>query len=75
VIGFALPENREIELVVYNLDGQKMATLVKGLRPAGTYSVRWDGTNDGGRQLASGGYLYRVKAGQQVETRKLLLLR
>ena len=77
VIRFALPEGDDVELVVYNLAGQKVAMLVQGAREAGTYSVRWDGRDDGGRTLASGVYLYRLRTanGQQVETRKLLLLK
>ena len=52
-----------------------MATLIQGARQAGVYTVHWDGTDTAGRPLASGMYLYRLRAGQQVETRKLLLLR
>jgi len=50
---------------------------VEGVRQAGSYSLNWDGQDDGGSELASGVYLYRLRAGrgQQVETRKLLLLR
>ena len=44
-------------------------------REAGSYSVRWDGVTDAGLELASGVYFYRLTAGEQVETRKLLLLR
>ena len=44
-------------------------------REAGSYSVRWDGVTDTGLELASGVYFYRLKAGERVETRKLLLLR
>ncbi len=65
----------EIDLAVYNLTGQKFATLAQGLREAGTYTLRWDGRDDDGRDLATGVYLYRLKAGERVETRKLLLLR
>ena len=77
VIRFALPAGGEVELAVYNLAGQKVATLVNGPRNAGTYTIRWDGRDDRGRTLASGVYLYRLRAGrgQQVETRKLVLMR
>ena len=76
VIRFALSERRDIELSVFNLAGQQVATLVDGVRAAGVYALHWDGRDDDGRPLASGVYLYRLRAGeQQVETRKLLLLR
>ena len=74
-IRFDLPRSEEIGLAVYNLTGQKVATLVHGLREAGAYTLRWDGRDDDGRELASGVYLYRLEAGERVETRKLLLLR
>ena len=75
VIGFSLPRSQEVELTVYNLAGQKVIVLVDGEQTAGTHFVRWDGRDEQGRELASGVYLYRQKAGSQVETRKLLLLR
>ena len=75
VIRFALPVQADVELSVYNLAGQKVGTLVEGMRPAGTYSIHWDGRDAQGRELASGVYLYRLTAGGQVESRKLLLLR
>ena len=74
-IRFDLPRSAEIELAVYNLAAQKVATLVQGHRETGSYSVRWDGRDDAGRELASGVYVYRLTAGNRVETRKLLLLR
>jgi hypothetical protein len=75
VIRFALPADGAVELAVYNLAGQQVATLVEGARPAGTYVVRWDGTDDRGKALASGVYLYRLWAGEQEQTHKLLLLK
>ncbi|MBT4501980.1 MAG: T9SS type A sorting domain-containing protein [Gemmatimonadetes bacterium] len=77
VIRLALPTSGDVELSIFNLAGQQVATLVQGVREAGTYTVRWDGRDDDGRELASGVYLYRLRMGNggQVETRKLLLLR
>ncbi len=75
VIRFALPRGDQVELAVYNLAGQEVVRLVDGQRPAGSYTINWDGRDDQERELASGLYLYRLQAGDQVETRKLLLLR
>ena len=74
-IHFAVPTAGEVALALYNLAGQQVARLVQGRRPAGTYTVRWDGRDEAGRELASGVYLYRLQVGDRVETRKLLLLR
>lgn len=76
-VRFALPSSSEIELAIFNLTGQQVAALVAGEREAGTYTVRWDGRDGDGRELASGVYLYRLRTGdgRQVETRKLVLVR
>jgi pimeloyl-ACP methyl ester carboxylesterase len=73
-IRFDLPQSQEIELAIYNLAAQRVAILVQGHRVAGSYSVRWDGKDDAGAELASGVYLYRLTAGDRVEMLKLLLL-
>ncbi|MBI4232913.1 MAG: T9SS type A sorting domain-containing protein [Chloroflexi bacterium] len=75
MIRFSLPASEEVELVLYNLMGQEVATLVKGRRGAGEHAVRWDGRDGSGHELTSGTYLYRLRAGGQVETRKLVLVR
>ena len=76
VIRFSLPSDADVTLSLYNLAGQQVATLVEGRWAAGIYTVRWDGSDDQRRELASGVYLYRLQAGGgQVETRKLLLVR
>jgi xylose isomerase len=77
VIRFALTTTADVELEVFNLAGQQVATLVEGTQEAGTYAIHWDGRDDNGRQLASGVYLYRLRTGdgQQVETRKLVIIR
>ncbi|MBT5145873.1 MAG: T9SS type A sorting domain-containing protein, partial [Gemmatimonadetes bacterium] len=75
MIHFDLPTPGETELSLFNLMGQRVATLVSGSRDAGSYMLRWDGRDDTGRELASGVYLFRLIAGDQIETRKLTLLR
>ena len=66
-----------MELAIYNQVGQQVTTLVSGHRLPGTYTVSWDGSDDYGRSLASGVYLYRLQTegGQQVKTRRLVLVR
>jgi len=73
-IRFSIAQQEEVGLTVYNLAGQEVKGLAQGHREAGTYALRWDGRDDDGRELASGVYLYRLQAGHQVETRKLVLV-
>jgi N-acetylneuraminic acid mutarotase len=75
VIGFALPQAGPVELAIYNLAGQQVATLAQGVRAAGQYQLHWDGRDMAGRDLASGLYFYRLQTEGQLQTRKLLLLR
>ena len=69
-IDYAVTKTGLVRLAVYNVIGQKVATLVDGVRTAGSYTVTWEASN-----LASGVYVYRLEAGGQVYTRKLLLAR
>ena len=75
LIRFALPQPSQVELTIYNLLGQRVATLAQGPSAAGTFSVRWDGRDQTGRAVTSGVYLYQLRAGEYTKVRKLLLLR
>ncbi len=75
VIGFTLPAGVETDLSIYSVTGQKIVTLASGARPAGNYRVYWDGRDGTGKEVASGVYLYRLRAGQFLKRRRLLLLR
>ncbi len=75
VIRFALPRPSQVELAIYNLLGQPVAVLVQGPAAAGAFAVRWDGRDQTGREVTSGVYFYRLRAGGHVVIRKLLLLR
>lgn len=69
-IAFDLPEAETVLLEVFNLLGERVATLVSGALAAGSYRYEWDGGN-----LASGIYIYRLQAGDFVQSRKMVLLR
>ena len=75
VLRFDLASAQAVELAVYALSGQRVATLLSGTRAPGSHSVHWDGRLGTVAPLASGPYIYRLRAGDQVATRKLLLLR
>jgi hypothetical protein len=70
VISWQLPVGSDVDLSIYNVLGQKVATLVNRKQQAGSYSAEWDATG-----FASGVYYYRLVAGEYVATRKLVLLR
>ncbi len=73
-IAFSLPAETFVDLAVYNTMGQRVATLVSSTLPAGRHTVQWSATDDLGRQLSSGLYIYRIAAGEFVQTQKMLLL-
>ena len=74
-IAFDLPVGNWVTLTVYDLLGREVKTLVNEQKTPGRYLVKWDGTNSAGIPAASGVYLYRLKAGEFVQTRKMLLMR
>ncbi len=74
-IKYALPQASDVELVVYNSLGQKVRTLVAEHQGVGRYAFTWDATNDRGHAVSSGIYLYRLRAGEFAQVRKMLLLK
>lgn len=75
VIQYALPHECEVDVSVYNILGQKVRTLVKRKEKAGYWQVVWDGRTDEGRELTSGIYFYRIKAGELTETKKMVIIK
>jgi len=62
-------------LVIYNILGQKVRTLVDESKRGGRYEAVWDGKDEKGNDLASGVYFYQLKAGEITQTKRLVLLR
>ena len=73
-IRYDLPSAGTVRLLLYNLAGQRIRTLLDVDHSAGIYAVTWDGTDDFGRPAASGVYLCRMIAGDYSAVRKLMLL-
>ncbi len=74
-IAFSLPVGGDVSLVVYDVAGRRVSTLAEGHHVAGDYQVVWEGKDDGGNELPSGVYFYRLETPQGERHRKMLLLR
>ena len=74
MISFSLPEMSNVTLEVYNLLGQKVATLVDGLTDAGVHSVTWNAGSTQ-QQLASGMYIYRIQASSLTSSKSFVQMR
>ena len=69
-INFAIPTNVNVQMKVYNLLGQEMQTLLNENKPAGYYTLNWDGS-----RFPSGTYFYRIIAGDFFQTNKMVLVK
>jgi hypothetical protein len=73
-VQYRLPKASRVTLTIYNLFGQRVATLVDEQQLAGLHTARWNGINDSGRRVASGIYLYSLQVQGFSQSRKLVLL-
>jgi hypothetical protein len=74
-IRYQIPEGGHVQLIIYNVLGQKVSAPVNGYRDSGSYTVRWFGTDQSGCTLGAGIYFYRLQAGDFSETRKMVLMK
>jgi flagellar hook assembly protein FlgD len=74
-ISYDLPEQAQVTLGIYDLLGKQLKTLVNQSQDAGSKTAIWDGTDGLGRSVSAGVYLYRIKAGEFTQTRKMVLLK
>ena len=74
-ISYALEEQAMVKLSVYDIRGRTVVVLVNRVQEEGDYDVQWDGTDHAGRQLASGIYIYRLQAGSNQMTRKMVMIK
>jgi hypothetical protein len=74
-IRFTLAEPSTVRLDVYATDGRHVRNLLRGQLPPGAHAATWDGRDAAGRRVASATYVYRLVAGEEVEARRMTLLK
>ena len=74
-ISYTLQNSEHVKVSIFNLQGQLIRTLVDETQPAGSYTVRWDGRQENGEMAVSGMYLYRIDAGGQTLTQKMIMMK
>ena len=72
---YDLPENAMINITIYDMLGSQVKTLINQTQDAGYRSVIWDATNDYGKPVSAGMYLYQIQAGEYISTKKMVLLK
>ncbi len=74
-ISFALPQQENVRLEIYGLDGRLVTVLINETLSAGNHEVTWTGRDNSGRQVASGMYFYRLRAGEFTDVHKMTLMK
>ncbi len=74
-ISFSLPKEENIEIIIFNIKGQKVKTLFKGNIEAGKHTAVWNGKDANEKPVSSGVYFYKLKAGKKELIRKMLMLK
>lgn len=74
-IEYQLPAETMTNIEVYNMLGERVATLVHEVQPAGFYSIKWNGARDTGARVATGVYFYRMQADKFSVVKKMLLMK
>ena len=76
IIQYRIKEPTDVKLIIYNILGQKVTTLVNQEQLAGNYSIQWNATNEFGSRVSTGIYFYRLIAGNKfTEVKKMILLK
>ena len=74
IIPYQLPTSAHVRLDVFNLLGQRLATLVDAEQSAGIHTAQWDATDAAGRAVGAGVYIYRLSSGEMTESRRMVLV-
>ena len=72
---YDLPENVHVNITIYDMLGRQIKNLINQTQDAGYRSVRWNATDDYGKPVSAGIYLYQIQAGEFVQTKKMVLLK
>ena len=74
-ISYDLSKDGAVSIAVYDMRGTLVKTLINGLQSSGYKSIQWNATNNQGEPVSAGVYLYKIQAGDFVDTKKMILLK
>ncbi|MFA5011805.1 MAG: T9SS type A sorting domain-containing protein [Ignavibacteria bacterium] len=74
-INFSLPQAGQVILKIYDITGKEIMTLVNKKFDAGKYSATWEGVDDNGSKVSSGVYFYKIIAGNNIQTKRMVLIK
>ena len=72
---YDLPEQAHVYIIIYDMLGRKIKTLINEQQDPGYKSLIWNATNDYEKPVSAGIYLYQIQAGEYISTRKMVLLK
>ena len=72
---YTIPKKSHVEIIIYDMLGRQVKTLINQTQDAGYRSVTWDATNDYGKPMSAGIYLYQIQVGEYKQTKKMILLK
>ena len=72
---YELPKQSHVNIIIYDMLGRQVRTLINQTQDAGFKSVIWNATNDFGKPVSAGVYLYQIRAGNFIQTKKMVLLK
>ncbi|MCF7805329.1 MAG: T9SS type A sorting domain-containing protein [Candidatus Marinimicrobia bacterium] len=72
---YSIPKPSDVNITIYNLRDQQVATIVNQHQERGWYTVQWDGTNDFGKSVSTGVYFYRLETLSYNAIRKMVHLK
>ena len=72
---FDIPEDSFVDVTVYDILGNAVNNLVNTYQSSGYKSIQWDATNNQSEPVSAGVYLYKIQAGDFVDTKKMILLK
>jgi hypothetical protein len=74
-IEYSISKTTDVEIVVYDINGRAIITLVNQKQNSGFYNVTWDGRDEAGKTVSTGIYIYKMKANEQILSKKMALIK
>jgi len=74
-LSYDLPEGGPVRIAIYDMRGKIVKNLLNDYQDAGPRSIKWDATNDQGKQVSAGMYIYRIEIGDLKQSKKMLFIK